>query len=449
MPAPTPPPHPHSPQPPHSPHSPERDRPATPARPATPTRPARPVRPEIAVTGLGVISPAGHSLQEFWQTVSQGRSTARALTDPALARHRVRLGCPVTALPHDPALPAKDARRLDPFAHYATLAALAAHRDAGSPHPGPGRSAIVVGNAVGGRTTSDRESAAYTQHGPLRVSPLMPLITMPNAAAAQIAMRLSWSGTALTIATTCASGADAIGHGAMLLATGRADVVIAGGCEATLTPVTLAAFGNLGAHSQRNADPARASRPFDTHRDGFVMGEGAGFLVLERLDDARARHRTPYALLAGYGSSADAYHLANPRPDGAGATAAMRAALTDAGLTPADITHVNAHGTATIHNDRAEAAALRTVFGPHAVPVTSTKGVIGHLIGAAGAVELIAAIQAMTNRLVPPTANHETTEAGLDLDVVHTRPRPIRPGAALSNSFGFGGHNSTLVVTPA
>ncbi|MFJ9458374.1 beta-ketoacyl-[acyl-carrier-protein] synthase family protein [Kitasatospora sp. NPDC101447] len=405
-------------------------------------------RPPIAVTGLGVVSPAGHTVQEFWHTVASGRSTATALTDPALARHRVRLGCRVSALPADGPVPAKDARRLDPFAHYGTLAALAAHADAGSPRPEPGRSAIVVGNAVGGRTTSDRESALYTEHGPLRVSPLMPLVTMPNAAAAQIAMRLAWSGPALTIATTCASSADAIGHAALLLETHRADVVIAGGCEATLTPVTLAAFGNLGAHSQRNDDPARASRPFDTERDGFVMGEGAGFLVLERLDDARARGRTPYALLAGYGSSSDAYHLSNPRPDGAGAVTAMRAALADAGLSPADIAHVNAHGTSTVHNDRAEAAALRTVFGPHAVPVTSTKGAIGHLIGAAGAVELIAAVQAMNTRTVPPTANHEKTEEGLDLDVVHTAPRPIRSGAALSNSFGFGGHNSTLVVTP-
>ncbi|MER7585451.1 beta-ketoacyl-[acyl-carrier-protein] synthase family protein [Kitasatospora sp. NPDC097691] len=405
-------------------------------------------RPPIAVTGLGVVSPAGHTVQEFWHTVVSGRSTATALDDPALARHRVRLGCRVAPLPADGPVPAKDARRLDPFAHYGTLAALAAHADAGSPRPEPGRSAIVVGNAVGGRTTSDRESALYTEHGPLRVSPLMPLVTMPNAAAAQIAMRLAWSGPALTIATTCASSADAIGHAALLLETHRADVVIAGGCEATLTPVTLAAFGNLGAHSQRNDDPARASRPFDTERDGFVMGEGAGFLVLERLDDATARGAAPYALLAGYGSSSDAYHLSNPRPDGAGAVAAMRAALADAGLGPADIAHVNAHGTSTVHNDRAEAAALRTVFGPHAVPVTSTKGAIGHLIGAAGAVELIAAVQAMNTRTVPPTANHEKTDEGLDLDVVHTAARPIPSGPALSNSFGFGGHNSTLVVTP-
>ncbi|MFE7591773.1 beta-ketoacyl-[acyl-carrier-protein] synthase family protein [Kitasatospora sp. NPDC057512] len=405
-------------------------------------------RPPIAVTGLGVVSPAGHTVEDFWRTVASGRSTATALTDPALARHRVRLGCQVTGLPDNDLVPAKDARRLDPFAHYGTLAALAAHADAGRPEPEPGRSAIVVGTAVGGRTTSDRESALYTEHGPLRVSPLMPLVTMPNAAAAQIAMRLHWNGPALTIATTCASGADAIGHGALLLETGRADVVIAGGCEATLTPVTLAAFGNLGAHSLRNDEPQRASRPFDTDRDGFVMGEGAGFLVLERLDDARARGRTPYALLAGYGASADAYHLSNPRPDGAGAVAAMRAALADAALAPGDIAHVNAHGTSTVHNDRAEAAALRAVFGPHGVPVTSTKGAVGHLIGAAGAVELIAAIEAMNARTVPPTANHEKTEEGLDLDVVHGAPRPVRAGAALSNSFGFGGHNTTLVVTP-
>ncbi|MFG3053367.1 beta-ketoacyl-[acyl-carrier-protein] synthase family protein [Kitasatospora sp. NPDC048239] len=414
----------------------------------------RPARPEIAITGLGVVSPAGSTPGDFWTALRAGTSTAAALDHLGLERHRVRIGCRVrgldqAALAEAERLPAKDARRLDPFAHYGTLAALAAHRDAGHPQAPPGRTAIIVGNAVGGRTTSDRESAHYTSHGPAKVNPLMPLVTMPNAAAAQIAMRLDWHGPALTIATTCASSADAIGHALLLLQTHRADVVLAGGCEATLTPVTLAGFGNLNAVSLRNDDPARASRPFDTDRDGFVMGEGAGFLVLERLEDARARRARPYALLAGYAATADAHHLSMPRPDGSGAADAMRAAIADAGLTPGDIAHVNAHGTSTVHNDRAEAAALRTVFGPHRVPVTSTKGVTGHLIGAAGAVELIAAVQAMRCGEVPPTANHEHTEPGLDIDVVHRAPRPVPTGAALSNSFGFGGHNSSLVVTPA
>jgi 3-oxoacyl-[acyl-carrier-protein] synthase II len=296
--------------------------------------------------------------------------------------------------------------------------------------------------------TSDTESINFALHGPHRVNPPMPLVTMPNAAAALVSMKLGWRGHAMSIATTCASGADAIGHGMWLLRTHRADVVLAGGTESTLTPVTLAAFGNLNAVSHRNSEPERASRPFDTDRDGFVMGEGAGFVVLERLADAKARGATPYARVAGYAATADSYHLSMPRDDGSGAVAAMTLAIADAGLTTSDIAHINAHGTSTPHNDRAEATALAKVFGPAGPPVTSTKGVIGHLIGAAGAVELITAVLSMRHSAVPPTANHENLETGMEIDVVHGEPRRVRSGAALSNSFGFGGHNAALVVTP-
>jgi 3-oxoacyl-[acyl-carrier-protein] synthase II len=337
---------------------------------------------------------------------------------------------------------------MDPFAQFGVTAALQAYRDAGAPTPDPTRAAIVVGNAVGGRRTSDEESRKFTESGPHRVNPLMPLMTMPNAAAALIAMRLGWRGPAQTIATTCASGADAIGQALMLLQTGRVDVVLAGGCESTLSPVTLAAFGNLNAVSVRNDEPGLASRPFDADRDGFVMGEGAGFVVLERAADALARGATPYATVAGYASSGDAHHLSMPLEDGSGAAATMSAAIADAGLEPGDIVHVNAHGTSTPHNDRAEAQALRTVFGPEGVPVTSSKGVLGHLIGAAGAVELVATVLAMRDAVVPPTANHEKAEPGMDIDVVHGAPRTVASGPALSNSFGFGGHNACLVVTP-
>ncbi|WP_406134631.1 beta-ketoacyl-[acyl-carrier-protein] synthase family protein [Streptomyces sp. NBC_01089] len=408
-------------------------------------------RPPVVITGIGVVTPAGCTPEALWAALRAGRSTAAELDHFDLSRHRARIGCRVSGLDIDgprALVPAKDARRMDPFALYGTTAALAAHRDAGAPAPDPQRTAIVVGNAVGGRATSDRESAHFSEAGPHRVNPLMPLLTMPNAAAAQIAMRLGWTGPATTIATTCASGVDAIGHATSLLQSHRADMVIAGGCEATLTPVTLAAFGNLNAVSARNDDPAHASRPFDTGRDGFVMGEGAGFVVLERLDDARARGARLYAEIAGYAATADAHHLSMPLPDGAGAVAAMNGALADAGLAPDEIVHINAHGTSTPHNDRAEAAALTKVFGSHGPPVTAPKGVIGHLIGAAGAVEIIAAVQAMRAQEVPPTANHEHLEPGMEIDVVHTSPRPVALGPALSNSFGFGGHNASLVVAP-
>ncbi|MFD7898143.1 beta-ketoacyl-[acyl-carrier-protein] synthase family protein [Streptomyces sp. NPDC059743] len=402
----------------------------------------------VAITGMGVVTPAGCTPDDLWTTLRAGRSTAATLTHLDLERHRVRIGCRVRGLDETGLVPAKDARRMDPFALYGTTAALAAHRDAGAPAVDPDRTAIVVGNAVGGRATSDAESKNFTESGPHRVNPLMPLMTMPNAAAAQIAMRLGWHGPALTIATTCASGADAIGHAVMLLQTYRADVVLAGGCESTLTPVTLAGFGNLNAVSLRNDDPEHASRPFDVDRDGFVMGEGAGFVVLERLDDAKARGTRPYATVAGYASTADAFHLSMPLPDGGAAIGAMSGAIADAGLVPSDIVHINAHGTSTQFNDRAEAVALAKVFGPDGPPVTANKSVIGHLIGAAGAVELIATVQAMRQCEVPPTANHERLEPGMEIDVVHGAPRAVASGPALSNSFGFGGHNSTLVVAP-
>jgi 3-oxoacyl-[acyl-carrier-protein] synthase II len=343
----------------------------------------------------------------------------------------------------------KEARRMDPFARFGVTAALAAWDDAGRPAPEPTRAAVVVGTTVGGRATSDIETRHYVESGPERVNPLFPLVSMPNAAAAQIAIRLGWRGPALSIATACASSADAVGHGLGLLHAGRADVVLAGGCEAALTGVTLAAFANLGATSARGGDPEGASRPFDVERDGFVMGEGAGFVVLERAADARARGARAHAVVAGYAATADAHHMAMPPADGAGAAECMAAALADAGLVPADVAHVNAHGTSTPHNDRAEAAALRRVFGTAVPPVTATKGAVGHMIGAAGAVELVATALALRHHTVPPTANHERTEPGMEIDVVHQRPRAVRAGPVLSNSFGFGGHNACLVVAPA
>ena len=337
---------------------------------------------------------------------------------------------------------------MDPFAQFGVSAALAAHTDAGSPAPDPTRVAVVAGNAVGGRNTSDTESRNYFEGGPLRVNPLMPIMTMPNAAAAMIAIRLGWRGPSLTIATACASGADAIGQALHLLRSRHIDMVLAGGCESTLTPVSLAGFANLHAMSARNDDPERASRPFDVDRDGFVMGEGAGFVVLERLADAQARGAVPYAALVGYAATTDAHHLVMPIPDGSGAGECMSAAIVDACIDPSEVVHVNAHGTSTQHNDRAEALALQKVFGTNGPPVTSTKGVIGHLIGAAGAVELVASVLALRHKAVPPTANYERSDPDLQIDVVHGQPRPIPAGPVLSNSFGFGGHNACLVVAP-
>ncbi|WP_069170712.1 beta-ketoacyl-[acyl-carrier-protein] synthase family protein [Streptomyces griseus] len=415
----------------------------------------RPARTAVAISGMGAVTPAGCTTGELWAAVSAGRSLAVGLTHFDTTHHRIRIGCRVRGLTDggpdrswQRALASKAAQRLDPFARYGLAAALAAHADAGLPEASAARCAVVVGNAVGGRTTSDAESVSFAERGPQGVRPMMPLMTMPNAAAAQIALQLGWHGPALTVSTTCASGADAIGLGAAMLRDHRADLVIAGGCEATLTPITLAGFGNLNAASTRT-DAATACRPFDESRDGFVMGEGAAFVVLERAEDARARGARVHGHVAGYAATSDAYHLSAPHPDGAFAADAMSGALADAGLVPADIAHVNAHGTATVHNDRAEAAALAKVFGPYGPPVTASKGVLGHLIGAAGAVELVVAVLSMNAGEVPPTANHTRTEPEMEIDVVHGSSRTVAPGPALTNSFGFGGHNSSLVVTPA
>ncbi|PNI08211.1 beta-ketoacyl-[acyl-carrier-protein] synthase family protein [Arthrobacter sp. AFG7.2] len=400
----------------------------------------------IAVTGIGLVTPAGNSADTFWEAIVAGKSKASLLDGEEFAGHPVRLACRAV----EPAVPsgtsAKELRRLDPFSHFALVAALDAFRDAGSPQTDTVRTAVVVGNAVGGRLTSDQQSRLFHTAGPQGVSPLMPLMTMPNAAAAMISMKLGTMGPALTVATTCASGADAIGHGMAMLRAGVVDVVIAGGCEATITPVTLAAFANLGALSGRNDNPGSASRPFDAGRDGFVMGEGAAFVVLERPADAQARGAKSYGHVLGYASTADAHHLAMPHPTGLGAQHAMRAALASAGVATDEIGHVNAHGTSTRLNDRIEADAISAVFGQDAPPVTATKGVTGHLLGAAGAAEAIATLLALRAGCVPPVANHTLTEQGIELDIVHTEPRNISSAPALSNSFGFGGHNACLVM---
>ena len=279
------------------------------------------------------------------------------------------------------------------------------------------------------------------ERGPTRVSPRLVPMMMANAAAAHIGMKHGWSGPNLCIATACAAGTHAIGEGSRLVRDGSADVVLAGGSEAAVTPVALAAFARMGALSTSGR-----SRPFDVARDGFVMGEGAAFLVLERWDLAVARGARIHGEVLGYGRNCDAYHITAPAPGGGGAVACMELALADAGLRPGDIGHVNAHGTSTPLNDAAEAEAVAKVFGESTPPVTSTKGAIGHLIGAAGAVEAVASLLALRHGLVPPTANHEVRDPNLLVDVVAGEPRAVEPRPVLSNSFGFGGHNATVVL---
>jgi 3-oxoacyl-[acyl-carrier-protein] synthase II len=343
----------------------------------------------------------------------------------------------------------KEARRLDRVTQLGIGAASDAHESAGALDADPARCAVIFGTGIGGLLTLEQQVHTIIDKGPRFVSPMLVPMLMPNATAGHIAMRFGWTGPNLCIATACAASANAIGEAARLIRDGDADVVLTGGTEAVVTATCVAAFARMTALSNRNDDPEHASRPFDADRDGFVMGEGAAALVLERWDRAEARGAPILGELAGYGRNADAYHITAPSPGGEGATACMQQAIADADLDPSEIGHVNAHGTSTPLNDAAEAEALRKVFGDTPPPVTSTKGVTGHLIGAAGALEAVASILTMQRREIPPTANLERLGDDIALDVVHDSARPFDPAPILSNSFGFGGHNAALVFTPA
>jgi 3-oxoacyl-[acyl-carrier-protein] synthase II len=359
----------------------------------------------------------------------------------------VRFACQVKDFDGADYLGPKEVRRVDRNAQLGFAAAIDAVRDCGDTGADPARCAVVAGVGIGGLATLEDQEKVLIERGPSRVTPFLVPMMMPNATPAIVAMELGWTGPNICIATACAAGTHAVGEGARLIRDGTADVVLAGGAEAVVVPIAIAAFARMGALSGRHDDPASASRPFDADRDGFVIGEGAAFLVLERFDRAQARGAHIYGEVLGYGRNADAYHITAPSPGGSGATACMQLALDDAGLVPSAIGHVNAHGTSTPLNDASEAEAIIKVFDGSPPPVTSTKGVTGHLIAAAGAVEAVASILALRDGLAPPTANHERTDPEIALDVISGSPRPLR-GPVLSNSFGFGGHNATLVVGP-
>jgi 3-oxoacyl-[acyl-carrier-protein] synthase II len=406
-------------------------------------------RPRVAVTGLGVKTPAGSDLETFWRELHAGRSSAARITAFDPSNLSVDFACEVRDFDPEPYLGVKEARRADRVSQLGFAAAADAVRDAGALDADPSRCAVIVGTGIGGLRTQEAEERVMFERGAGRVSPFLVPMLMPNATAALVAMHHGWTGPNLCIATACAAGGHAIGEGARLIRDRSADVVLSGGAEAVITEIAVAAFARMGALSTRRDDPGRASRPFDASRDGFVMGEGAAFLVLEDWDNAVARGARIYGEILGYGRNADAFHITAPAPGGAGAVACMELALADAGLGPADIGHVNAHGTSTPLNDAAEAEAIGKVFGQGALPVTSTKGVTGHLIGAAGAAEAVASLLALRAGVVPPTANVEQIDPELDIDVVFGEARPLAPAPVVSNSFGFGGHNATLVLGAA
>ena len=406
-------------------------------------------RPRVVVTGVGVKTPAGNDVASFWEQLRAGRASARRIESFDPTDLSITFAGEVRDFDAVEYFGPKEARRQDRVTQLGFGAAADALGDAGELGADPSRCAVIIATGVGGLHTLEENERLYFEKGPSRVSPFFVPMMMPNATAGVVAMQLGWTGPNLCVATACAAGAHAIGEGVRLIRDGTADVVMAGGTEAAVTPLTIAAFARMGALSSRNDAPERASRPFDADRDGFVIGEGAGCVVLEPLQRARARGATIYGEVAGYGRNADAYHITAPSPGGAGAAVCMQLALEDAGMEPSSIGHVNAHGTSTPLNDAAEAEAVRKVFGDAPPVVTSTKGVTGHLIGAAGAVEAVAALLSVREGIVPPTANLERVGDDIELDVVAGSPREIGVKPAISNSFGFGGHNASLVLTAA
>jgi 3-oxoacyl-[acyl-carrier-protein] synthase II len=435
----------------------------------------RNMKRRVAITGIGVISPVGNDLSTFWKALKEGTSGISSVTHFDPSRLEARVAAEVKNFDPAPYMDKKEARKMALFSQYAVAAAVQAWRDAGlgdgfprlngaaegsTPAAQPAipysreRVGTVLGNGIGGIETLLESHRKMIEAGPGRMLPMTVPLMISNEAAANVAMRLGVTGPAFTAVTACASGTDAIGQALDMLRAGRCDIAIAGGTEAAITEFTMGGFLRLQALSTAfNDTPEKASRPFDKARDGFVIGEGAGVLILEDREKARARGAHIYAELAGYGASCDAYHLTAPNPDGSGGAAAITAAISDAGLEPSDIAYYNAHGTSTQINDPTETLMVKKAFGEHArkLKISSTKSMTGHCIAAAGAIEAIACVMSIVDGFVPPTINLDQPdlEAGCDLDYVPNKGVSAKIDAAASASLGFGGHNGVLVVRRA
>ncbi|MFF4223569.1 beta-ketoacyl-[acyl-carrier-protein] synthase family protein [Streptomyces abikoensis] len=403
---------------------------------------------DVAVTGLGAVTPAGPTAPETWAGLLSG--IPRAVPDPLLAGLAVDFSCPA---PFDVSarLGPRLAARLDRYTGMAVSAAREAVADArlDTSQWDSSRVAVVMGTASASTEHHEQVYALMAAGTPEKVSPMALMRSMPNMSAGEIGIDLGARGPNLSVSTACASGATAVGLGRDLVRSGACDIAIVGGSESMRTRSAAVCFHQMRALSTRRSDPGAASRPFDAGRDGFVLGEGAGVLVLERTEHARARGVPPYAYLAGYGASCDAHHMTAPHPGGRGAAEALRRALADAGLAPADIGHVNAHGTSTRANDLAEYRALRAVFGGKTPPVTALKAALGHAAGGAGGIQAVCAAFVLRHQVIPPTPNLVALDPAIDLDVVTAAPRRTAVGAVVSDSFGFGGQNAVLAFRAA
>jgi 3-oxoacyl-[acyl-carrier-protein] synthase II len=404
----------------------------------------------VVITGLGTVNSLASDVKAFWQGLCAGRSGIGLIEQFDTTAFKVKFGGEVKNFHPESALDSRTVRRLDRFAQFALVAACAAVKDSGLDlaREDAFRCGTIIGSGIGGLNEFEEQHGRYLEGGPGKISPFVIPKMIPNAAAGNLSIHFGLAGPNTAVSTACASAAHAIGDAMRAIQWDAADVMLTGGSEAAITPMGLGGFIAARALSQRNDNPQAASRPFDRDRDGFILSEGAGVVVIEELDHARRRGATIYAELLGVGSTADAHHITAPHPEGSGAVRAMQMALRDARLNPGDIQYVNAHGTSTELGDVAETKAIKKVFGDHArrLSISSTKSMIGHLLGASGGVELIATVMTLRTGVIHPTINLQTPDPACDLDYVPNSAREHRVRRAISNSFGFGGHNCCVVV---
>ncbi|MDA1298203.1 MAG: beta-ketoacyl-ACP synthase II [Chloroflexi bacterium] len=407
----------------------------------------------VVVTGIGLVTPLGLDRKSTWKALLNGESGIDYISSFDAEGFTSRIAAEVKGFEPSGLLGKKEARRLDRFTQFACVSTLEALDHAGikMENEDPDRVAVIIGSGVGGIITITDQHTILQQRGPSRISPFLVPMMLSDMASGQVSMMIGAKGPNFSIVSACATGADSIGEAAEMIRRGRIDVAIAGGAEAAICPIGVAGFNSCMALSTRNDDPTHASRPFDAGRDGFVLGEGAGVLVIESEEHARARGATIVAELAGYGATSDAHHVTQPHPEGEGAARAMQHALDQAGMNPEDVSYINAHGTSTPLNDKFETIAMKRVFGDHAykVPISSTKSMTGHLLGAAGGIEAAFAVMSISESAIPPTINLEEPDPDCDLNYVPHTPLRGRVPSAMSNSLGFGGHNASLLFREA
>lgn len=404
----------------------------------------------VVVTGMGVVSPIGNTLEEFWDSLIHGRTGTGLLTRFDAEKFSSRIAAEVKNFNPELYIDAKEVQRTDLFCQYALAAAKMAvdNSELNVDSVDKSRIGVLIGSGIGGIKTIETQKEILDTKGPRRISPFLIPMLIVNMAAGLVSMRYGFRGPNSCAVTACATGNHSIGDAARIIQRNEADLMIAGGSEAAITPLGFGGFCSMKALSTRNDEPASASRPFDLTRDGFVMGEGSGIVVLEELEHAKLRGARIYSELVGYGMSADAHHMTMPDPEGRGAQEAMSRALNDAQIPLDQVDYINAHGTSTPYNDKFETLAIKSLFNTHAkkLMISSTKSMTGHLLGAAGAIEFIACAKALQEQTVPPTINYNTPDPECDLDYVPNQARPARIDIAMSNSFGFGGHNAVLVL---